>query len=487
MLFNSYVFILLFLPITLILYFALNHYKCTKLAKVALIIMSLWFYAYFHIGYIFILLGSVLVNYGFAKGIERADENGILRKVLLITGILGNLGVIFYYKYFGFFVSNINAVFSTSFSVGAILMPLGISFFTFQQISYLVDSYRSETKEYTFLDYSLFVTFFPQLVAGPIVTHKELIPQFGEQQRKRISQEEMARGIYLFSVGLFKKVIIADTLGLGADWGFAVPESLSAADTLIVSLLYTFQLYFDFSGYCDMACGIARMFHIELPVNFNSPYKALSIADFWKRWHMSLTRFLTKYVYYPLGGNRKGKLRTFVNIFLVFLVSGIWHGANWTFILWGAVHGVAQILNRVFNKVWSKVPRFLAWTATFIFVDLAWIIFRAGSLSDCGLLFRNLFMWKSGGISAELTGCFDIIEFTYLEEHFGVLQRIGEAIPGIHMWIVLAVSFAVAVFGKNCYEKKFEPTWQKAMGCIVMLVWSVLSLSGLSSFLYFNF
>ena len=487
MLFNSYVFILIFLPAALILYYTLNHFRCTRLAKVGLIIMSLWFYAYFHTSYLFILLGSVLVNYGFVKGMERADANGRFRKILLATGILGNLGVIFYYKYFGFFVSNINAVFSTSFFVGEILMPLGISFFTFQQISYLVDSYRGETGEYSFLDYALFVTFFPQLVAGPIVTHKELIPQFKEERRKKLSQEEMAKGIYLFSVGLFKKVMIADTLGLGADWGFAAPGSLSAADTLIVSLLYTFQLYFDFSGYCDMACGIARMFHMELPVNFNSPYKALSVVDFWKRWHMSLTRFLTKYVYFPLGGNRKGKVRTFINVFLVFLVSGLWHGANWTFILWGAVHGIAQILNRIFAKVWNKVPRVLAWAVTFVFVDLTWIIFRAESLTDCSLLFRNLFMWKPGGISAELTGCFDIIEFTYLEEHLGPLQRISEAIPGLHMWIVLAAAFAIAVFGKNCYERKFKPTWQKAMGCVVMLVWSVLSLSGLSSFLYFNF
>lgn len=487
MLFNSYIFILLFLPMALILYYALNHYNCSRLAGVALVLMSLWFYAYFHPAYLLILAGSVLVNYWVVLLMKRAGSSGRIRKTLLAAGILGNLGVIFYYKYFNFFLENINTVFSTSFFVGNILMPLGISFFTFQQISYLVDSYRRETEGYSFLDYSLFITFFPQLVAGPIVTHRELIPQFGEKQRKKFSQEEMARGIYLFSAGLFKKVIIADTLGLGVDWGFGAPAGLSAADTLLVSLMYTLQLYFDFSGYCDMAGGIARMFHLELPINFNSPYKAVSISDFWKRWHMSLTRFLTKYVYIPLGGNRRGKIRTYCNVFIVFLVSGLWHGANWTFILWGAVHGIAQILNRIFCKAWSRVPRIVAWAATFIFVDLAWILFRSESLADCRIMFRNIFTWNPGGISAELISCFDVIEFSYLKEHFAIWQRICEVIPGFHMWIVLGASFATAVFGKNCYEKQFHPTCKKALGCVVMLVWSVMSLSGLSSFLYFNF
>lgn len=487
MLFNSYVFILLFLPMALILYYVLNHYRCTGLAKAALVIMSLWFYAYFQPRYLLILVGSVLANFWVVLLMKKFGGSLIVRKGLLTAGILGNLGVIFYYKYFNFFLENVNTVFSTAFLTGSILMPLGISFFTFQQISYLVDSYRGETEGYRFLDYSLFITFFPQLVAGPIVTHQGMIPQFGEEQRKKISQEKMAEGIYLFSVGLFKKVMIADTLGLGADWGFAAPGRLSAADTLLVSLMYTLQLYFDFSGYCDMACGIAKMFHLELPVNFNSPYKAVSVADFWKRWHMSLTRFLTKYVYFPLGGNRKGKIRTYCNVFIVFLVSGLWHGANWTFILWGAVHGIAQVLTRVFSKVWSKVPRIPAWAATFAFINLTWILFRAESLGDCVVMFQNIFTWKPGGISTELIQCFDVIEFTYLEEHFGILQKVCEVIPGFNMWIVLGASFAVAVFGKNCYEKQFQPTWQKAMGCVIMLVWSVMSLSGLSSFLYFNF
>lgn len=487
MLFNSYIFILFFLPLTLILYYGLNYKGHTKLAKIALILMSVWFYAYFHWSYVFVLAASVLINYTFVRGMEKRHDSPASCRFILILGITVNLGIIFYYKYLDFLLGNINRGFGTSFPLLNVLMPLGISFFTFQQISYLVDSYRGETREYDFTDYALFVTFFPQLVAGPIVTHEEMMPQFSNPERKKFSQEEMARGIWLFSVGLFKKVILADTLGAGADWGFGVPESLSCTDTIIVSLLYTFQIYFDFSGYCDMACGIAAMFHLKLPINFNSPYKAVSIADFWKRWHMSLTRFLTKYVYIPLGGNRRGKGRTLVNIFLVFLISGLWHGADWTFVLWGVLHGIAQILYRIFAKIWDRVPRILAWAVTFSFVNLTWIIFRAGSLEDSVLMLQNIFWGKPGGVSDGLLQCFNIIEFTYLEEHIGFLGEIVGKIPTIHVWMFLAVSFGVVLLGRNCYEKKFLPTPVKAWGCIVMLTWAVLSLSGLSRFLYFNF
>jgi D-alanyl-lipoteichoic acid acyltransferase DltB (MBOAT superfamily) len=431
-------------------------------------------------------MGSVLINYGFVRFM--AWEKKIFwKKAILFIGICGKLGVIFFFKYFNFFIENVNAVFNTSYLTYNILMPLGISFFTFQQISYLVDSFRGETSTYSFVDYVLFVTFFPQLVAGPIVTHGEIIPQFNDVERKKFSSDELARGIYLFSAGLFKKVMIADTLGVGVDWGFAIPGKLSGIETFIVSLLYTLQIYFDFSGYCDMACGIAAMFHLNLPINFNSPYKAASIIEFWKRWHISLTRFLTKYVYYPLGGNRKGKCRTLINIMIVFLISGLWHGANWTYVLWGAVHGMAQIFNRIFKRLWDSVPRVLAWLATFIFVDLTWIIFRSESLTDCGILFRNLISMKTGGIGTGLIESFDIIELTYLEEHIEILQRLKAQIPGLNMWIVVTAALLIVLLGKNCYEKDFRPTWKNAMGSMVMLVWSVLSLSGLSSFLYFNF
>lgn len=486
MLFNSYIFILFFLPMTLFLYFGLNHFRRERAAKLVLTAMSLWFYAYFHVGYLAVILISVFMNYMCSRILLKA-ENPALRKVILSVGIVGNVSVIFYFKYFNFLLENMNYFLHSSFVLKSIIMPLGISFFTFQQISYLVDSYRGETSDYDMIDYVLFVTFFPQLVAGPIVTHKEMMPQFRDSARKRFSQEKLARGLFLFSVGLAKKVLLADTLGLGVDWGFDNPEALSAVSTFILSLLYAFQLYFDFSGYCDMACGIASMFCIELPVNFNSPYKALSVDDFWKRWHMSLTRFLREYLYFPLGGSKRGKIRTWLNTMVVYLVSGIWHGANWTFILWGCVHGVAQVLNRIFGRVWDRLPKLFRWLGTFLFVDLAFMIFRADSLRDCGILFTNMIQRKPGGIAQEMGDCFAVIEFTYAESHLRFLGRIAEYIPHMEMWFVLTVSFMIVLFGRNCYERAFRPTLVKGIGCIVFLVWAIMSLSGLSTFLYFNF
>lgn len=486
MLFNSYIFILFFLPATLLLYFGLNHFRREKTAKLVLLAMSLWFYAYFHIGYLMVILLSVSANYGISRILLRGKDPAV-RRMMLFIGIFGNIGAIFYFKYFGFLLEEMNYFLHTSFMLRKILMPLGISFFTFQQISYLVDSYRGETGGYGFLDYALFVTFFPQLVAGPIVAHEEMLPQFQDAGRKRLHQEWLARGIYLFSAGLSKKVLLADTLGKAADWGFRNPAELSAMSVFVLSLLYAFQLYFDFSGYCDMACGIACMFRIELPINFNSPYKAASIADFWERWHMTLTRFLRKYVYYPLGGNRKGRIRTYCNIMAVYLVSGIWHGANWTFVLWGCIHGIAQVLDRASGRLWDKLPMPVRWLGTFLFVDFAFMIFRAESLRDCGMLFSNLFSGKPGGVPDAMADCFRVIEFSYLEEHIGGIAKLAEYVPHLYMWFVLGIAFVIALFCRNCHEREFRPTVARGIGCVVLLVWSVMSLSGLSAFLYFNF
>lgn len=486
MLFNSYIFILFFLPVTLFLYFGLNRLGREREAKWALVGMSLWFYGYFHVTYLLLITGSILFNYFCSKGICRQKEKAG-KKLLLAAGIIVNAGIIFYFKYFNFFLENANALFHLDIAMGRILMPLGISFFTFQQISYLADSYRGETEGYAFVDYALFVTFFPQLVAGPIVLHGEMIPQFLDRERKRLDQERLARGIHMFAIGLFKKVMIADVLGSGVDWGYSNLGLLTAVDVVIVSLLYTLQLYFDFSGYCDMACGIANMFHFDLPLNFNSPYKAASISEFWQRWHMTLNRFLRTYIYFPLGGSRKGKIRTAVNILVVFLVSGIWHGAAWTFILWGVLHGIANVLYRLFQTAWEKFPRFLRWLVTFIFLDLTWIVFRSESLQQAGILLGKLCRPWEWRISEGLWKQFSLLEFTYVEEHVAPLGAMAGRFPAVHLAIVLAVALFVALVPHNCHEKKFVPGVGNAVGSVILLVWSVVSLSGLTTFLYFNF
>lgn len=492
MLFNSYLFILFFLPVTLFLYFGLNRLGRETWAKWALIVMSLWFYAYFHLAYLFLLAASILVNFLCVLGMRRVRSGGGSRAAagcrwILAVGIAFDLGAIFYFKYFNFFLENANALFHLDLKTASILMPLGISFFTFQQISYLVDSFRMQTGEDSFTDYALFVSFFPQLVAGPIVLQGELIPQFHDKARKKLSQEKLAAGIYLFATGLFKKVMIADVLSSGVDWGFASPELLSAPDVVIVSLLYTLQIYFDFSGYCDMACGLANMFHLDLPVNFNSPYKAASILEFWQRWHMTLTRFLRTYIYFPLGGSRRGKARAMANTMIVFVVSGIWHGAAWSYVVWGVIHGAACVLCRQFQRVWDKFPRLLRWAVTFVFVDLTMIVFRAESLKDAGILLGKLIRPWQWQVGAGLLGQFQLLEFVYVEEHIAQLGAFVLKFPALHLVICLLTALFAALIPRNCHEKRFVPSVGNALSSVVLLVWSILSFSGLSAFLYFNF
>lgn len=469
------------------LYYGLLRINKVKAARVSLIIMSLWFYGYFQWSYLLILVGSILFNYVISRLFFRASgPKG--NKLLLTVGIVANLAIIFYFKYFNFLIQNLAIVFRRQESVYLdILMPLGISFFTFQQISYLVDSYRGETKDYTFIEYMLFVLFFPQLVAGPIVLHDEMIPQFRDPKRRHIDADRFAKGLWQFAIGLAKKVLIADVLANGVNWGYANVASLGALDSLVVSLLFCLQLYFDFSGYCDMACGIAGMFGFELPINFNSPYKSLSIVEFWQRWHITLSRFLRKYIYFPLGGSRKGKSRTYWNIFIVFLLSGIWHGANWTYILWGVCHGIANILNRLFEKIWNKLPKIIRWSINFLVVDMLWILFRAENLTQAGQMYLNLFKpWKLS-LSEGLMQQFEVLEFSYIVEHVPALTNFVNTYPATYLLIYFVISFGIVLGLKNSHEKPFVPTKRNAFSTIVLLVWSVVSLSGLSTFLYFNF
>lgn len=490
MLFNSYIFIFLFLPLALTGFYLLNYLKKYKAASIFLTCMSLWFYGYFNKSYLVIICGSIVVNYLLSR-LVIYEGGGIaykkIRKLVLVSGIIVNIAVIFYFKYFDFFIENINTIFGKSFVLRNIALPLGISFFTFQQISYLVDSYRGETKNYTFDEYALFVSFFPQLVAGPIVLHNEAVPQFRDLSKRHFIPQNFSKGMYVFSIGLFKKVIIADTFGCAVTYGFGTIPSLSSMDAILVSLSYTFQLYFDFSGYCDMASGIGSMFNVELPQNFNSPYKASSITDFWNRWHMSLTRFLKTYIYIPLGGNRKGKLRTYINIMAVYIVSGIWHGANWTFILWGIFHGFFNCMDRLLKRHWEKLSKITQWFITFVLIDVLWVIFRADSIASAKLFIKNMCSLSSFTINGELYDSFNLVELSYLEEKIPFLNYLSSHITGFNLWLFIFGAFFIVLNVKNSKEREFKPTILNMLLVVILIVWSVVSFAGISTFLYFDF
>ncbi len=486
MLFNSYIFVFLFFPLALAGYYTLNHLQLYRASSIFLTGMSLWFYGYFNPSYLLIICGSIAVNYLISQMMIRSGQE-YLRRFSLILGICGNVAVIFYFKYFNFFLENVNSVFGKSFELRNIVLPLGISFFTFQQISYLVDSYRGETKGYSFDEYALFVSFFPQLIAGPIVLHNEMIPQFRQKEKRRFIPKNFSKGMYIFSLGLFKKVIIADTFGKAVSYGFGTIDTLSSMEALITSLSYTFQLYFDFSGYCDMAIGIGHMFNIELPQNFNSPYKSASITEFWDRWHMSLTRFLKTYIYIPLGGNRKGKIRTYINIMVVYLVSGIWHGANWTFILWGVLHGFLSCLNRLFHKSWEKLGNITQWALTFLTVNILWVFFRADNIQSAIAFIKQMFTLSSFKIHKDFYQCFNLPEFKFFEKQIPFLNYLPAKITGFHLWLFIFGAFFIVLNFRNSREIEFQPNIRTSLTTIIFTVWSVMSFAGISTFLYFNF
>lgn len=383
MLFNSYEFIFLFLPISFFIYFYLNKKRLTEASKGFLVVSSLFFYSWWNINYLPLILISMVFNYVMGASLTKDEEHKkVSKKQLLTVGIVSNIGLLGYFKYADFFINNVNFVVGSEIALLHLVLPLAISFFTFQQIAYLLDSYRGETKEYDFLNYALFVTFFPQLIAGPIVHHKEMMPQFANVRNKVKNYRNIALGLFIFSMGLFKKVVIADDLAHWANAGFDTAITLNFFEAWATSLSYTFQLYFDFSGYTDMAIGAALLFNIKLPINFNSPYKATSIQDFWRRWHITLSRFLKDYIYIPLGGNRKGNFRTYNNLMATFLIGGLWHGAGWTFVFWGFLHGLALVIHRIWNQLGFKLNTIIAWFITFNFINIAWVFFRAKEWDD---------------------------------------------------------------------------------------------------------
>ena len=488
MLFNSYEFIFAFLPITFFIYFYLNNKRLTEVSKGFLVFSSLFFYSWWNISYLPIILSSMIFNYIMGNALNRdieIENYKFYKKLLLTLGIVLNIVLLGYFKYTDFLIDNINLLTDSNDPTLDLALPLAISFFTFQQISYLVDSYKQETKEYDFLNYALFVTFFPQLIAGPIVHHKEMMPQFFKIRNKVKNYKNISMGLFIFSIGLFKKVVIADTFAVWATQGFDVATTLNLFEAWATSLSYTFELYFDFSGYTDMAIGLALLFNIKLPINFNSPYKATNIQDFWKRWHITLSRFLKDYIYIPLGGNRSGEFRTYTNLIATFIIGGIWHGAGWTFIFWGFIHGIALVIHRAWSKLGFKLWIWLAWLITFNFINISWIFFRAKEWKDAVKVIGSMFDISNIILKEKLSS-----KLSFLSEynvHFGEVMKITHDGSLVIKWILVA--FLIITL-KNTYY-----FLDKSIGLLFIIFsalifsYSILitSISSSQVFLYFNF
>jgi alginate O-acetyltransferase complex protein AlgI len=386
MLFNSFAFVFLFLPIVLSGYFAISMRSRTA-AIIWLTLASVAFYGFGNLQFVPLLLASIVFNYAIGYWLIRSRLAPSTRIALLTVGVFSDLVILGVFKYAGFFAANLNAVLGTTFAAD-ILLPVGISFYTFTQIAFLVDAYRNEVERYSLPYYALFVTYFPHLIAGPILHHKDIIPQFGRNMSSRPNFHTIVCGLVIFAIGLFKKTCLADRIQplVATAFGAASP---SFDQAWIGALAYTFQLYFDFSGYSDMAIGISLMFGIFLPLNFNSPYKARNIIDFWRRWHITLSQFLRDYLYIPLGGNRRGRVFRYVNLMITMLLGGLWHGAGWTFVVWGGLHGAYLCINHAWNRLAPKAPSALVTLLniasaplTFVAVVVAWVFFRADNIAS---------------------------------------------------------------------------------------------------------
>jgi D-alanyl-lipoteichoic acid acyltransferase DltB (MBOAT superfamily) len=435
----------------------------------------------------------MLFNYIVGNSLSNGKGGDMFpKKTILTIGIISNLVLLGYFKYSDFMIDNLNYwLFTEDIPNLNLVLPLAISFFTFQQISYLVDSYRQETKEYNFLNYALFVTFFPQLIAGPIVHHKEMMPQFSKARNKVKNYKNIAMGLFIFSIGLFKKVVIADTFAVWATAGFDTTIILNFFEAWATSLSYTFQLYFDFSGYTDMAIGLALLFNIKLPINFNSPYKATDIQDFWRRWHMTLSRFLKDYVYIPLGGNKCGEFKTYTNLMATFIIGGVWHGAGWTFIFWGGLHGIALVINRAWSKFGFKIWTWLAWLITFNFVNIAWIFFRAKEWNDAVKVLSGMFDYNTLSLSK-----------AYVDIYRLTIQKLSFLAPNIeystsssnvsydfstYFYIIFALIIVLKLKNTNEHLYDFQYSIKNIFITVLCFISSLILFYDASEFLYFNF
>ncbi len=480
MLFSSMIFLWTFLPIVLYLYYALFLVKKVQLKillqNVLLLLASLVFYAWGEPVYIFLMLITISVNYVAGIWMEKASKH----KIWVLTGtIVADLGLLFYFKYFNLFVVTFNKIASAHpLEFKEIALPIGISFYTFQAMSYVIDLYRGEIEvQKKWYKLALYISFFPQLIAGPIVKYRDICEQI---DKRSCTQDKFVYGIKRFSYGLGKKVILANTFASVVDSILSDNEVLPGTSAVwLAALCYTLQIYFDFSGYSDMAIGLGKMFGFDINENFNYPYVAKSIQEFWRRWHISLSTWFKEYLYIPLGGNRKGKCRTYVNLFIVFFVTGLWHGAAYTFILWGLYHGFFSILERLFlGKVLEKNPvKIINHIYTMFVVCIGWVLFRADNLHQAYNLIRRMFIYAPGNTS-----------------YVGVKEIIL-----IVLGVILSVAPAIMAEKKNTAAKRIKAadalgrvesvSWVEIVACVGCLLYSgiLLICDTYNPFIYFRF
>lgn len=482
MLFNSYSFLFVYLPIVVGGFFFLCHRHLVKAAKAWLLIASLIFYAYWDCRYVPLLIASIAFNYSCGKRILEVIGTNWAKRLLLF-GIIVNLALLFYFKYANFFITNI---LGNTLTFAEVVLPLGISFFTFTQIAYLVDASRQQAERSDFVSYGLFVTIFPHLIAGPILHHKPMLKQFDSLRMYVFQWSNVSQGIFLFVIGLSKKVLIADTLS-----GYVKPifDSHLAQVPFIQAwfgaLAYTLQLYFDFSGYSDMAMGLGLMFNLYLPINFNSPYKASSIIDFWRRWHMTLSAFLRDYLYISLGGNRHGKWNHLRNLVLTMVLGGLWHGAGWTFILWGAMHAAFLVINHLWRDAHFSLPPVIAKGLTLLAVVAAWVVFRSPDLATAGHILEGMFGFNGIGLPIKYEHSLAFLKHAgvFFADHLKINVKISELV------VVFALG-CVVLFLPNSHEwlARFRKQPQKwAIPCAILFVSSLLFMDDLVEFLYYQF
>lgn len=563
MLFNSYAFVFAFLPLFVagfytVSYMTKSHCLTNKAdgatnqkpacainaVELYCVILSFIFFAFFGVKVFGVFVLSLVWNYAFIRILSAKNgsliktissgtnesgahkkETGSFARAILTAGICGNIALLLFFKYAGFFAELINLISGSGITV-AVLLPVAISFYTFSQISLLVDVYRNEVIDIHLIDYLSYITFFPKILQGPIVRYTDMKKEFEKSLDLKWDTEAFMQALMLFVLGLSKKVIIADTLAIAVDYGYSNLQTLTPMDAILTAVCYSFQIYFDFSGYCDMGRGVCQMVGMDLPINFESPYKARNIDDFWKRWHMSLTTFFTRYVYIPLGGNRKGIVRTYINFLIVFILSGFWHGAGLTFIVWGAMHGLLYVITRAVknfavassknvNKVESVknayrgnknvkagtveknssatlLPYKLALILTFIFVSLAWVFFRANTVDDALTLISAMTRFKDYGaaalmISKDFIKCFQIDELWYIFKITPIARMTWG--PDVCMWFIIVICAALAFISPNAAQltQKHKVNVPGAMLLAVLFVWSVIKFANVSTYIYLGF